>query len=89
MVITGPFNFTKKAEEHNAGNLFIIYDKKLASLYVKTWQYQAQHSEVILQEGNKPHFFPSWSPRLKVPDQWCGFQIEIENEISQCYVYTI
>jgi phosphatidylserine/phosphatidylglycerophosphate/cardiolipin synthase-like enzyme len=48
VVITGPFNFAKNAEGHNAGNLFIIYDKKLASFYVKNWQYQAQHSEVIL-----------------------------------------
>ena len=36
-VITGPFNFTKSAEENNAENLLIIHDKELAGLYIKNW----------------------------------------------------
>jgi phosphatidylserine/phosphatidylglycerophosphate/cardiolipin synthase-like enzyme len=45
-VITGSFNFTKSAEENNAENLLIIYDKKLASAYTKNWQEHDKHSEV-------------------------------------------
>jgi phosphatidylserine/phosphatidylglycerophosphate/cardiolipin synthase-like enzyme len=34
-VITGSFNFTKAAEENNAENLLIIYDRELAGRYTK------------------------------------------------------
>ena len=50
-VIKGLFNFTKAAEENNAQNLLIIHDKKLASLYIKNWQDQAQHSDVYVGRG--------------------------------------
>jgi phosphatidylserine/phosphatidylglycerophosphate/cardiolipin synthase-like enzyme len=50
-VITGSFNFTKAAEENNAENLLIIYDKKLASTYTKNWEEHAQHSEVYEGRG--------------------------------------
>lgn len=46
IVITGSFNFTKAAEEKNAENLLVIYDKTLALKYLKSWQEHAQHSEV-------------------------------------------
>ena len=44
-VITGSFNFTKAAEEQNAENLLVIYDKVLAAKYVGNWQTHAEHSE--------------------------------------------
>jgi phosphatidylserine/phosphatidylglycerophosphate/cardiolipin synthase-like enzyme len=44
-VITGSFNFTKAAEEHNAENLLIIRSKELAEKYAKNWQEHAGHSE--------------------------------------------
>jgi phosphatidylserine/phosphatidylglycerophosphate/cardiolipin synthase-like enzyme len=45
-VITGSFNFTKAAEEHNAENLLVIRDKKLAERYTKNWYEHERHSEV-------------------------------------------
>ena len=49
-VITGSFNFTKAAEEHNAENLLIVHDAKLAARYVENWQAHAAHSGK--SEGN-------------------------------------
>ena len=43
-VITGSFNFTKAAEEHNAENLLILHDKPLASKYGSNWRDHATHS---------------------------------------------
>jgi len=36
-VITGSFNFTKAAEEHNAENVLIIHDAGMAKLYTEDW----------------------------------------------------
>lgn len=44
-VVTGSFNFTKSAEEHNAENLLIINSKELAEKYSANWQAHADHSE--------------------------------------------
>lgn len=44
-VITGSFNFTKAAEEHNAENLLIIHSKELAGKYTANWQAHIEHSE--------------------------------------------
>ena len=44
-VITGSFNFTKAAEEHNAENLLILHDKALAAKYAANWQDHATHSK--------------------------------------------
>jgi phosphatidylserine/phosphatidylglycerophosphate/cardiolipin synthase-like enzyme len=44
-VVTGSFNFTKAAEEHNAENLLIIHRKDLAREYVDNWKSHSQHSE--------------------------------------------
>jgi phosphatidylserine/phosphatidylglycerophosphate/cardiolipin synthase-like enzyme len=44
-VITGSFNFTKQAEEHNAENLLVIRDKILADQYTVNWKLHADHSE--------------------------------------------
>ena len=43
-VITGSFNFTKAAEEHNAENLLILHDKTLAAKYAANWRDHAAHS---------------------------------------------
>ena len=37
IVITGSFNFTKKAQEKNAENVIIIDTKKLAEVYTTYW----------------------------------------------------
>ena len=44
IVITGSFNFTKAAEEHNAENLLVIDDSALAARYVLNWEDHRQHS---------------------------------------------
>ena len=44
-IITGSFNFTKAAEEHNAENLLVIADSALASKYIHNWREHQQHSE--------------------------------------------
>ena len=44
IVITGSFNFTKAAEEHNAENLLVIDDSALAERYTQNWDAHRQHS---------------------------------------------
>ncbi len=44
-VLTGSFNFTKAAEEHNAENLLVIQDAALAEKYAANWKVHADHSE--------------------------------------------
>lgn len=44
-VITGSFNFTKAAEEHNAENLLILKDPELAKRYMENWQLHSRQSE--------------------------------------------
>jgi len=46
VVITGSFNFTRAAEEHNAENLLIIRSRELAKNYSENWQKHRGHSEV-------------------------------------------
>jgi len=45
VVITGSFNFTTAAEEHNAENLLVIDDAELAAKYTKNWNEHLQHSD--------------------------------------------
>ena len=45
VVITGSFNFTEAAEEHNAENLLIIRDLELAKRYTQNWHMHEGHSE--------------------------------------------
>ncbi len=45
VVITGSFNFTKAAEEHNAENLLVIQDKVLAQKYEENWKQHKSHSQ--------------------------------------------
>jgi phosphatidylserine/phosphatidylglycerophosphate/cardiolipin synthase-like enzyme len=44
-VLTGSFNFTKAAEEHNAENLLVIQDSALAEKYAANWKVHSDHSE--------------------------------------------
>ena len=45
-VITGSFNFTRQAEEHNAENLLVIHKTPaLAEEYVKNWRTHQAHSQ--------------------------------------------
>jgi phosphatidylserine/phosphatidylglycerophosphate/cardiolipin synthase-like enzyme len=46
VVITGSFNFTKAAEEHNAENLLIIHSKELAKDYFENWRQHKAHSNI-------------------------------------------
>lgn len=43
-VITGSFNFTKSAQIHNAENLIVIHDAKLAQYYLNNFKYRKQQS---------------------------------------------
>ena len=44
-VITGSFNFTTAAEEHNAENLLVIRSPELAAKYTANWHVHAEHSD--------------------------------------------
>ena len=45
VVVTGSFNFTTAAEEHNAENLLVIRSPDLAAKYTANWQAHAEHSD--------------------------------------------
>ncbi len=44
-VITGSFNCTKAAEEHNAENVLVLHDAALAVQYAGNWKKHQAHSE--------------------------------------------
>ena len=44
-VITGSFNFTTAAEQHNAENLLVLHDPVLAASYEANWHHHAAHSQ--------------------------------------------
>ena len=44
-LLTGSFNFTTGAEMHNAENLLVIHDAKLAGKYAENWKVHLGHSE--------------------------------------------
>ena len=44
-VITGSFNFTTAAEQHNAENLLVIRSPDLAAKYTANWEAHAAHSD--------------------------------------------
>jgi phosphatidylserine/phosphatidylglycerophosphate/cardiolipin synthase-like enzyme len=62
-VITGSFNFTKAAEEHNAENMLVIRDKALAEKYAANWQAHVEHSERY--EGRQVDAAPAEKPARK------------------------
>ena len=51
MVITGPFNFTKSAQEKHAENVLIIRGPALAAQYTKNWASHRQHSQPYAGRG--------------------------------------
>lgn len=51
IVLTGSFNFTKAAEEHNAENLLVINDPALAKQYIENWRAHEAHSETYERES--------------------------------------
>jgi phosphatidylserine/phosphatidylglycerophosphate/cardiolipin synthase-like enzyme len=51
VVLTGSFNFTKAAEEHNAENLLVINDPILAQRFIENWHTHEQHSEPYERES--------------------------------------
>jgi len=52
-VITGPFNYTKAAEDRNAENLLVIRDKVLAAKYIENWKVHSEHSEGYRGKANQ------------------------------------
>jgi len=50
-VITGSFNFTNQAEEHNAENLLVIHDRGMADRYLMNWHDHETHSEPYTGRG--------------------------------------
>ncbi|MEI8376669.1 MAG: phospholipase D-like domain-containing protein [Planctomycetota bacterium] len=50
-VITGLFNFTNQAEEHNAENLLVIHDCGMAERYLANWHDHEAHSEPYTGRG--------------------------------------
>ncbi|HYA86846.1 MAG TPA: phospholipase D family protein [Nitrospirota bacterium] len=53
VVITGSFNFTRAAEEHNAENLLIIHSKELAKDYSENWQNTRGIAIYIVEDNNR------------------------------------
>lgn len=45
IVLTGSFNFTTAAEEHNAENLLVLREADLAQRYRENWMVHQRHSE--------------------------------------------
>jgi phosphatidylserine/phosphatidylglycerophosphate/cardiolipin synthase-like enzyme len=58
-VVTGSFNFTRAAEEHNAENLLVIQDAAIAEKYSANWRAHAQHSEPYAGRGMEPLLKPA------------------------------
>ncbi len=54
IVVTGSFNFTKAAQESNAENVLIIYDKTLATAYSKNFETRKNVSERMLSRARSP-----------------------------------
>ncbi len=52
-LITGSFNFTTAAEEHNAENLLVLRDAGLAQKYADNWAAHATHSEPFTGHTDK------------------------------------
>jgi phosphatidylserine/phosphatidylglycerophosphate/cardiolipin synthase-like enzyme len=45
VVLTGSFNFTTAAQQHNAENLLVVEDAALAARYAANWQRHWAHAE--------------------------------------------
>ena len=62
-VITGSFNFTKAAEEHNAENMLVIRDSAIAEKYRSKWDVHVEHSEPY--KGRDGDTLPDEKPARK------------------------
>jgi len=51
VVITGSFNFTNQAEDHNAENLLVIHDRGMAEQYLANWHDHEAHSDPYSGRG--------------------------------------
>ena len=84
VVITGSFNFTKQAEEHNAENLLVIRDPSLAGQYTDNWHAHAEHSQPY--SGKEPEG-PSSGQEQERPDRRRGARASDNgNPASGAYV---
>jgi phosphatidylserine/phosphatidylglycerophosphate/cardiolipin synthase-like enzyme len=52
-ILTGSFNFTKAAQEKNAGNLLISRDPALAAQYTQNWESHRQHRPPYVGRGER------------------------------------
>ena len=52
-VITGSFNFTRQADEHNAENLLVIHDHGMADTYLANWHGHEAHSQPYVARGEE------------------------------------
>jgi phosphatidylserine/phosphatidylglycerophosphate/cardiolipin synthase-like enzyme len=87
VVITGSFNFTKSAEEHNAENLLVIHDPGLAAAYTANWKAHAAHSETYEGRGSEPGSLPAPSAgRSSGPSEE---QVRLDADPSDEYVTSI
>jgi phosphatidylserine/phosphatidylglycerophosphate/cardiolipin synthase-like enzyme len=57
IVLTGSFNFTAVAEEHNAENLLVIDDPDLAKKYLRNWKSHEAHSDPYAGHPNQEKGF--------------------------------
>jgi phosphatidylserine/phosphatidylglycerophosphate/cardiolipin synthase-like enzyme len=57
-ILTGSFNFTRAAEEHNAENLLVIQDSALAEKYTANWHVHERHSQPYAGRGGEPLLKP-------------------------------
>ena len=74
--ITGSFNVTTNAEEHNAENLLVIRSPELAKTYTANWQAHAEHSEPYAgrEQGNsQTHRAEPAAPAPTATDGEAGF----------------
>jgi phosphatidylserine/phosphatidylglycerophosphate/cardiolipin synthase-like enzyme len=53
-VVTGSFNFTNAAEEHNAENLLVIRSPEMAEKYAANWTAHLRHSEKHERREERP-----------------------------------
>jgi phosphatidylserine/phosphatidylglycerophosphate/cardiolipin synthase-like enzyme len=70
-LITGSFNFTQQAEQHNAENLLVIHDHGLAERYLANWHEHEAHSGPYAGQGEMAQ--RPTSDRNKGPKQKSGF----------------
>jgi phosphatidylserine/phosphatidylglycerophosphate/cardiolipin synthase-like enzyme len=64
VVVTGSFNFTEAAEEHNAENMLIIRDAAIAQRYAANWELHAAHSKPYIgKEETAAHAAAGDPPR--------------------------